>query len=112
MFFEKCLFPVIDKLACDDGPLHEFAPVTQGKKSVPHQDAKLHKYIVNFCKEKQWMWEPQGPHMPHMSVLDLSVFPVMPLYNIHLIPYLRGMRVSKEVDIWKVTAKVWNKLQS
>ena len=99
MLFEKCLFTVIEKLVCDGGPFEGVAPVIRGENTCPHQDEKLYKYVVNLCKEKQSMWEPQGPHMTHMNVLDLAVFPVMPRPYSHLIQYLRGRRVANEEEI-------------
>ena len=55
----------------------------------------MYKYVVNLCKEKQSMWEPQGPHMTHMNVLYLDVFPTLSRCHIHLIWYLRGILVAK-----------------
>ena len=99
-FFKKCLFPIIEKLVCDGGHFEGFAPVIQGENAVPHQDVKLYKYVVNLCKAKKWMWETQGPQMPHMNVMDISEFPEMPRHRSHLIRYLRGGRFSKDYDIW------------
>ena len=107
MLFEKCLFLVIEKLVCDGGHFEGFSTVIQGDNAVPHQDATFYKYVVNLCKEKQSMWEPQGPHMPQTNALDLAMFPEIFLRHIHFIRYLRGMRVSKEDEIWKMASKVW-----
>ena len=38
MFFEKCLFPVIEKLVCDGGRFYGFSPVIHGDNAGPHQD--------------------------------------------------------------------------
>ena len=77
IFFEKFLFLVTNKLVCGDGTFEGFDPVIQGDHSGPHQDSKLYKYVVNFCKAKKWLCEPQGPHIPHINVLDIYVFPSM-----------------------------------
>ena len=50
--------------------------------------------------------------MPHMNVLNFAVFPANNRRHKHLISYLRGMLVSKEDDIWKIAAKVWEELSS
>ena len=113
MFFENCLFMVIKKLVCGGGgPFEGFATVIQGDNSVPHQDAKFKKYVVNFCKENKWLWEPQGPQMPHINVLDIAVFPVMSRCHSHFIRSLRARQVEKEEDIWKISEKVWEELPS
>ena len=77
MFFEKCLFLVIEKLVYDGGPFEGFLQVIQGDNNGPHQDKKLYKYVVNFCKAKNWLWEPQGPQMPDMNIMGFDVFPAM-----------------------------------
>ena len=41
MFFEICLFVVIEKLVCDDGHSKRFSPVIQGDNYGPYQDVKL-----------------------------------------------------------------------
>ena len=53
IIFEKFLFIVIEILVCGGGLLEWFDPVIQSDNSVPHQDAKLYKYVVNFCKAKK-----------------------------------------------------------
>ena len=53
MFFEKCIFPVIDTLVCDGGPFEGFDPVIEGDNADPHHDARLYKYVVNFYKAKK-----------------------------------------------------------
>ena len=98
---------VIDTLVCYGGTFKEFDPVIQGDNYGPHQDEKLYKYVVNFFKAKNMLWEPQGPHMPQTNALDLAMFPEIFLRHIHFIRYLRGMRVSKEDEIWKMASKVW-----
>ena len=67
---------------------------------------------MNFCKAKNWMWELQGPQIPHMNVLGLDCFTEMPRHHIHFIWYLRVMIVAKQDWIWKIAAKVWEELPS
>ena len=50
MFFEKCLFPVIEKFVCDGGPFEGFSTVIYGDNDGAQKDAKLYKHVVNFCK--------------------------------------------------------------
>ena len=91
MFFESFLFLVIEKLVCGGGIFDGFAPVIQGDNAGPHQDSKLYKYVVNFCKAKKWLWETHGPQMPHMNVLDLAGFSTTARRHSHFIRYLRGI---------------------
>ena len=48
--------------------------------------------------------------MPHMNVLDISVFAAISLRHIHLIWSLREMQFSKEDGIYEISAKVWEEL--
>ena len=50
--------------------------------------------------------------MPHINVLDIAVFPVMPRCHSHFIRSLRARQVEKEEDIWKISEKVWEELPS
>ena len=97
---------------CDGGHFEGFAPVIQVYNASPHHDTNFYKYVVNFYKAKKWIWEPQGAHMPHMNVLYFSLFPTISRHHSHLIRSLRGTRVAKEVEIWKIAAKVWEELLS
>ena len=81
---------VIENLVCYAGPFEGFAPVINGDNAGPHQDAKLYRYVVNSCKEK-YMRETQGHQMPHMNVLDLTVFTETLIRHSHFIMFLKGM---------------------
>ena len=48
IFFETCLFPVIEKLVCGGSHFEGFAPVIQGDNASPHQDENFYKYVVNL----------------------------------------------------------------
>ena len=41
MFFEICIFVVIEKLVCDGGHFMGFYPVIQGDNYGPYQGVKL-----------------------------------------------------------------------
>ena len=41
IFFDICLFVVIEKLVCDGGHFKGFSPVIQGDNYGPYQDVKL-----------------------------------------------------------------------
>ena len=58
------------------------------------------------------MWERQGTQITHVNVLDLDVFPKIPLCNCHLIWSLRGIQVAREENIRKRVAKIWKELPS
>ena len=59
-----------------------------------------------------FLWEYQGPQLPHMNVLGIAMFPEISLHHRHLIQYLTGMRVSREGNICKIAAEVWAELPS
>ena len=50
--------------------------------------------------------------MTHINVLGIAVFTSMPCLYSHFIRYLNVMRVVKEDDIWKISAKMWEELPS
>ena len=82
---------VIENLVCDGGPFEGFPPFIQGDNYGPHQDKKNQKGVVSFCYVKKWLWEPQGPKIPHMNIMCIVVFNTIPCCHSHLIQYLRGM---------------------
>ena len=47
--------------------------------------------------------------MPHINVLDLSVFPAMSRRHSHMVRSLHGTRVVNEEDeIWASAVRVWD----
>ena len=48
--------------------------------------------------------------MPHMNVLDLSVFPCMSRRHIKRAREKGGLKVLSEDEIWKVAEEVWRAL--
>jgi hypothetical protein len=66
--------------------------------------------IKGHCATKGWYWEPQASQMPHMNVLDLSVFPCMSKRHTIKSRECGGRRVLPEDEIWQNAQDVWNKL--
>ena len=96
----------------EGGKFEGYLPIIQGDNAGPHEDAKFKNYVNKECEEKGWLWEPQGPQMPHMNVLDLAVFPAMSRRHSHLCRAKNGMKVLKEDDIWDCAQTVWEELPS
>ena len=111
-YFEKQIFPTVEELVKVGGDFEGYTPVFQGDNAGPHTDAAYHKFVREYCREKGWLWEPQGPQMPHINVLDLAVFPSMSKRHSHLARSLHGTRVLKEDEIWDVAQEVWENLPS
>ena len=111
-FFETTVFPSIQELVKEGGPFEGYRPVFQGDNAGPHQDKEYSNFVVNHCKEKGWAWEPQGPQMPHINVLDLSVFPAMSRRHSHMVRSLHGTRVVSENEIWASAVRVWDAFPS
>lgn len=107
-FFEKSVFPAIQQLTKPGSPFEGYLPVFQGDNAGPHTDAKYEKFCKEFCTNKGWLWEPQAPQMPHMNVLDLSIFPAMSRRHCHLIRSMHGVRVVRENEIWDAAKRVWD----
>ena len=82
MFFEKCLYLVTEKLVCDGGPFEGFYTIFQGDNAGPHQDEKLYKYVVNFCKEKMAMGNSGTSYATYEGSISCSIsyniFPSQP----------------------------------
>ena len=111
-YFKHAVFPEIEQLTKPGGRFFGYTPVIQGDNAGPHTDAKFGKFVRDHCKSKGWLWEPQGPQMPHINVLDLAVFPAMSRRHCHLSRSLHGTKVLKEDDIWNVAVEVWKDLPS
>jgi hypothetical protein len=50
--------------------------------------------------------------MPHMNVLDLSLFPCMSRRHSAMARKQKGKHVLSENEIWETALEVWEKLQS
>ena len=103
------------KVAMLVGPGENFVgytPVFEGDNAGPRCDAVFYKYVTEYCEKMGWHWEPQAAQMPHMNVLDLSVFPNMSRRHIALSRDHGGLCMLSEDDIWEGAKNVWENLRS
>jgi hypothetical protein len=110
--FRHYVFPKVDMLVGSGGKYEGYTPIFQGDNAGPHQEEEYLKYVKDYCSERGWHWEPQAPQMPHMNVLDLSVFPAMSRRHTALARERGGLCVLKEDDIWAAAEQVWRELPS
>ena len=108
--FRDNIFKKVEKLVGPGGDFEGYTPIFQGDNAGPHQDKPFMKFVTEYCEEKGWHWEPQAAQMPHMNVLDLSVFPCMSRRHIAKAREVGGLRVLSENDIWSCAQDVWNEL--
>ena len=108
--FENNIFKRVETLVGPGGEFEGFTPVFQGDNAGPHQDAVFLRGVRNHCQARGWHWEPQAAQMPHMNVLDLSVFPCMSRRHIQRARDAGGLKVLTEDEIWKVANEVWKAL--
>jgi hypothetical protein len=73
--------------------------IVQGDNAGPHQDKTLVNFCKQFCEDKEWMWQPLAPQMPHMNNLALALFPAMSRRHAEL---LRGRNGNSVADPEKV----------
>jgi hypothetical protein len=85
-----------------------YKPVFQGDNAGPHIDAAYLAGIKGHCETKGWYWEPQASQMPHMNVLDLSVFPCMSRRHIQKARECGGRRCCRRMKYGK-TPKMYGK---
>jgi hypothetical protein len=112
LVFSNCIFPQLDELTRPGGQYEGYKVVVQGDNAGPHQDAEYLRYVRGECETRGWHWKPQAPQMPHMNVLDLSVFPAMSRRHIQRCRETNGLKVLSENEIWSVAEKVWEDLPS
>jgi hypothetical protein len=110
--FENKVFPDIEALVGPGGKFEGYTPIIQGDNAGPHAEAAFVEYVEGYCKMKGWHWEPQAPQMPHMNVLDLSVFPSMSKQHTMLCRDREGLKVLSEDQIWSGADEVWMKLEN
>jgi hypothetical protein len=108
--FLNNIFPKVERLVRPGGEFDGYTPIFQGDNAGPHQDKAYIKCVTEYCTEKGWHWEPQAAQMPHMNVLDLSVFPSMSRRHISKGQERGGLRVLSEDDIWETALGVWTEL--
>lgn len=110
--FEQYVFPAVADLVSEGGEYAGYTPVFQGDNAGPHEETKYLEYVRGYCAANGWHWEPQAPQMPHMNVLDLSVFPCMSRRHCSVARRRKGLRVLKENEIWETAEEVWDGLES
>ena len=108
--FRNIIFPRVEELVGSGGKYEGYTPVFQGDNAGPHQDAAYIKGVTDYCNDKGWHWEPQAPQMPHMNVLDLSVFPCMSRRHIELSRKNGDAQVLPNDQIWSNAETVWANL--
>ena len=110
--FHDHVFPKVKDLVGPGGKYEGYTPIFQGDNAGPHQDATFLNAVKSYCAENGWHWEPQASQMPHMNVLDLSVFPCMSRRHTEKCRNVGGLKVLSEDEIWDNAMKVWNELPS
>jgi hypothetical protein len=110
--FRECIFPMIEMEVGPGGRYEGFIPIIQGDNAGPHEDGTYKSFVQNFCTSRGWHWEPQAAQMPHMNVLDLSVFPNMSRRHAQLARKRGGLKVLSENEIWAAAKRVWEDLES
>jgi hypothetical protein len=110
--FEQYVFPTVAELVGEGAAYEGYTPVFQGDNAGPHEETKYLEFVRGYCLAKGWHWEPQAPQMPHVNVLDLSVFPCMSRRHCSLARKRKGLRVLKENEIWDAAVEVWDGLES
>ncbi len=110
--FEFYIFPELVRLVGPGGEYEGYTVIIQGDNAGPHGESAYINFVTEFCTSKGWHWEPQAPQMPHMNVLDLSVFPGMSRRHCSLARDRGGLHVLKEDEIWAAANDVWHQLPS
>ena len=111
-YFEHNVFKALKDLVKPGGRYDGYTVVIQGDNAGPHNDATYLNFVKQYCTREGWHWEPQGPQMPHMNVLDLSVFLNMSRRHNQLARDNYGMHVLKEDEIFDVAQQVYDNLPS
>jgi hypothetical protein len=89
------------------GKYEGFIPIIQGDNNGPHhKDGTYKKFVRHYCTSRGWHREPQAAQMPHMNVLNLSVFLNMSRRHVQLARKRGGLKVLSENDIWAATQRV------
>jgi hypothetical protein len=108
--FLETIFPMVERMVGQDGKYAGYTPIFQGDNAGPHQDGKFLNGVKGYCEQKGWHWEPQAAQMPHMNVLDLSVFPCMSRRHSSKCRESGGLKVLSEAEIWTNAESVWKEL--
>jgi len=110
--FETKVFPDIETLVGPSGKFEGYTPIIQGDNAGPHAEESFIQFVEGYCEAMGWHWEPQAPQMPHMNVLDLSVFPCMSKRHTALSRSHEGLKVLGEDEIWAAAEEVWMRLEN
>ena len=97
--FEYNIFPAVKKLVGPGGKYEGYTPVCQGDGAGPHVEAQFLHFIRESCEREGWVWEPQAAQMPHVNVLDLSIFPCISRRHCEVARAKGGLHVLKEDQI-------------
>ena len=89
-----------------------YNPIFQGDNSGPHEEDQYLTFVREHCTSKGWHWEPQALHMPHMNVLDLSVYTCMSRRHAATARKHKGKHVISKNYIWEIALEAWEKMQS
>jgi hypothetical protein len=109
--FQECIFTMVTGLVGPGGEYEGYIPIFQGDNAGPHKDAMYKNFVEGHCTTYGWHWEPQAAQMPHMDVLDLSVFPMMSRRHSYLSRRHGGMKVLTEDEIWRAALQVlWEEI--
>ena len=104
--FEHHIFPRIVTLVGPGCKYEGYIVVIQGVNAGPHNEAAYINYVTSHCNLKGHHWEPQAHQMPHLNVLDLSVFPAMSKRHTSLSRERGGLHVLKQDEIWDAAKDV------
>jgi hypothetical protein len=110
-YFDNVIFPQIKDLVGMGGRYEGYTVIIQGDNAGPHQESDFMTHVTEYCNREGWHWEPQAPQMPHMNVLDLSVFPNMSRRHAKLAREHHGPHMLTEDEIWTTAEKVWRDLE-
>jgi hypothetical protein len=57
--------------------VQRYTPVILGDNAGPHQGGNYLLFMMHFCEQTGWKWEPQALQMPCVNNLDMCVFPMI-----------------------------------
>ena len=86
-------YTVVDQ--CDNGGPH------RGEEFVAHMEAEFAK--------RNWIWDFQGPQMPHSNACDLQVFPMMSKQQTSL---QIGRSSPSKNHVWKLAERVFSTISA
>ena len=60
VLFRDAIFPLVANLVKKGGRFADYTPVFQGDNAGPHDDGTFKKYVMRYCMQHGWLWEPQA----------------------------------------------------